>query len=267
MSATPVADLLEVGLVQADLVWQDPAANRLRLADLMDRQPGCQLYVLPETFTTGFLGDAGAPAETMDGLTLTWLREQAAERTAAICGSVALDDFDGKRRNRFLFVTPEGSIHFYDKRHRFSYGGEDERYAAGQLPVTIEWRGWRIDLQVCYDLRFPVWCRNDRDFDIQIFVANWPTPRVDAWCCLLKARAVENQAYVLGVNRVGTDGNDVPYPGASMACGPGGECLLELGGLEGTGRVTLSRAGLHALREKLPFLADRDAYRLEPWQD
>lgn len=260
---TPAASTLEVGLIQADLRWQKPGANRDHLAGLMDREPGCCLYVLPETFTTGFLGDAGLPAETMDGSTVAWLREQAASRKAAVAGSVALDDEGGRRRNRLLFVTPDGAVHYYDKRHRFGYGGEGSRYAAGCSQTVAEWHGWRIDLQICYDLRFPVWCRNTRDFDIQLFVANWPTPRADHWSALLRARAIENQAFVVAVNRTGVDGNGVDYPGRSSVWDAAGERVIELGGDEATARASLSREALTSARTRFPFLADADRFKLE----
>jgi predicted amidohydrolase len=262
-AASDVAHTLEVGLIQADLVWQDAAANRRRLAALMDRQPGCQLYVLPETFTTGFLGDEGLEAETMAGPSVAWLREQARAREAALTGSLVIADEAGQRFNRMVFMPPEGDPVVYDKRHRFAYGGESERYTAGSAPAVAAWRGWRFDLQVCYDLRFPAWCRNTRDFGVQIFVANWPAPRADHWRSLLKARAIENQAYVLGVNRGGVDGNDVPYAGDTVARSFDGRRLLELGAGEATGRIRLERQALDEFREKLPFLADRDAFRLD----
>lgn len=254
---------MEVGLVQADLRWQDPEGNRQRLADLMDAQPGCDLYVLPETFTTGFLGDAGSEAESMDGATVAWLRRQARSRAAAVCGSVAISDEQGWRRNRLMFMPPEGELSWYDKRHLFSYGGEGNRYTGGDRHGLVQWRGWRIDLQICYDLRFPVWCRNTRGFDLQIFVANWPSPRVDAWLALLKARAIENQAFVVGVNRTGTDGNDVPYPGCSAAFDGGGQRLAELGPREGSVRVGLERNELLRLRERFPFIEDSDRFSLD----
>jgi omega-amidase len=162
--------------------------------------------------------------------------------------------------NRCLFVTAEGVLAFYDKRHLFGYGGEDQRYRAGNSHTVVEWNGWRIDLQICYDLRFPVWCRNNRGYDLQLFVANWPSPRVEAWRSLLKARAIENQSYVIGVNRCGKDGNGIDYPGCSSAWGPLGETLLEMGPDEGAGRVSLDRQALLELRERLPFLADADAF-------
>ncbi len=255
---------LKTALVQAELRWQAPEANRDHLAELMDQAPQADLYVLPETFTTGFLGDAERQAEAFDGPTLEWMRAQAKGRSAAITGSLALTDEQGLRRNRMVFMRPEGKASWYDKRHLFAYGGEDRRYAAGNAPTVVEWRGWRIDLQICYDLRFPVWCRNSRGFDLQLFVANWPTPRVEVWRLLLRARAVENQAFVIGVNRTGVDGNSVPYPGRSSAWDGGGECLAELGADESVTLVDLDLAALRDLRAKLPFLADADRFRIEP---
>ncbi len=255
---------LKVALVQAELRWQAPEANRDHLSDLMDQAPEADLYVLPETFTTGFLGDAERQAEAFDGPTLDWMRSQAERRSAAITGSLALSDEQGLRRNRMVFMCPDGESSWYDKRHLFAYGGEDRRYAAGRAPTIVEWRGWRIDLQICYDLRFPVWCRNSRGFDLQLFVANWPTPRVEVWRLLLRARAVENQAFVIGVNRTGVDGNSVPYPGRSSAWDGGGECLAELGADESVTLVDLDLAALRDLRAKLPFLADADRFRIEP---
>jgi predicted amidohydrolase len=261
MTQARSSDRLTLALVQADLIWGDPEANRRRLAELMDRQPGADLYVLPETFTTAFLGDEGAPDEPMaGGPTLDWLRDQAARRGAAVCGSYVVVE-EGCRHNRFVFVDEAGEyLGHYDKRHLFGPGGEGQRYTPGQQHTLIEWQGWRIDLQVCYDLRFPVWCRNDRDFDLQLFVANWPSPRTAHWQALLRARAIENQAYVIGVNRVGVDGKQIPYSGASLAFGPAGETLLELDDSETVAPVVLSRSALEDYRAKLPFLNDRDLF-------
>ncbi len=256
------AEQLDVALVQADLRWQDAEGNRRRLSGLMDRQPGCDLYVLPETFTTGFLGDAGLDAERMDGPSVAWLCSQARERNAAVCGSLVIADEDGSRRNRFVFAVPDGQPQYYDKRHRFGFGGEDTRYAAGGGPVVVDWRGWRIDLQVCYDLRFPVWCRNTREFDIQLFVANWPAARVDAWSALLKARAIENQAYVIGVNCSEIVGSDIAYPGCSGAWSMEGHRLVEMGADEAVVRVRLDRERLDQYRKQFAFLADADPFRL-----
>ncbi len=260
----PGASGLRVALVQAELRWQAPEANREHLAGLMDQAPAADLYVLPETFTTGFLGDAQAQAEAFEGPTLAWLRSQAQARAAAIAGSFAVTDERGDRRNRLVFMPPDGPAAWYDKRHLFAYGGEDQRYVAGAAPRVVEWRGWRIDLQICYDLRFPVWCRNVRNFDVQLFVANWPTPRVEAWRLLLRARAVENQAFVIGVNRTGEDGKGVLYPGRSSAWDGAGDCLVELPADESVSLVTLDRDALLSLRAKLPFLIDADRFSIEP---
>ena len=255
------SDILKTALVQARLQWQDPAANRDHLSGLMDRQPGCDLYLLPETFSTGFLGDRPDQPETMDGVTVAWMQEQAHERSAAVAGSLAM--LDGQRRvNRFLFVTADGVLAHYDKRHLFGFGGEDERYQHGHSHTTIEWRGWRIDLQICYDLRFPVWCRNSREFDLQIFVANWPAPRVEAWCALLKARAIENQCYVIGVNRTGSDGNNIQYSGRTSAFDPMGESLIAMGDEENVAVIELNINKLRDIREKFPFLRDADDFKL-----
>ncbi len=254
---------LTIALVQAELRWQDAQANRDHLQALMDGGPEADLYVLPETFTTGFLGDQGCEAEPYDGPTLAWMQAQAGQRQAAITGSAALADEAGQRRNRMVFMPPDGQPSWYDKRHLFSYGGEDQRYAAGKSQTIVEWRGWKIDLQICYDLRFPAWCRNDRDYDLQLFVANWPSPRVEAWRLLLRARAVENQAFVVGVNRSGRDGKGVDYPGRSVVVNAAGERLTELGPNETVQAVTLDKAELKSFRQQLPFLQDRDRFELE----
>ncbi len=256
-------NLLDIAMVQARLRWRDPVTNRKHLGQLMDQSTGADLYLLPETFSTGFLGDSETAPETMSGESVAWMVEQAVDRKAAIAGSLALLDDAGKRRNRFLFVTAEGILAYYDKRHLFGFGGEDERYSAGRTPCTFEWRGWKIDLQVCYDLRFPVWCRNSRGFDLQLFVANWPSPRVLAWQSLLRARAIENQSYVIGINCSGVDGNDIDYPGCSSAWSGMGECLVELDQREQVSRVTLDRDKLHELRRKFPFLKDADRFVID----
>jgi len=262
MAAASPSDVLTLALIQADLVWADPEANRHRLEQLMEQQPGVDLHVLPETFTTGFLGDEdAADDESMGtGPTLEWMRAQARGREAAICGSYVVVE-NGRRHNRFVFVDQTGEcLGHYDKRHLFGPGGEGQRYTPGDQLTLIEWHGWRIDLQVCYDLRFPVWCRNDRDFDLQLFVANWPSPRTSHWQALLRARAIENQAYVIGVNRVGVDGKQVPYSGCSLAFGPVGETLLELDDSESVAAVELDRRALESYRTKLPFLGDGDSF-------
>ncbi len=253
---------LQVTLVQATLRWREPAENRAHLQRLvLEAETAADLVVLPETFTTGFLGDAGSQAETMEGETVSWMRDLATATRAAVCGSLVVED-GGERYNRFVFVTPEGAVHHYDKRHLFAHGGEHTRFAAGAERVVFEWRGWRICPQVCYDLRFPAWCRNRDDYDLLLLVANWPDKRIYAWDVLLQARAIENQACVVGVNRVGADGNGKLYPGHSAAYGALGETLTRMGEEEGCATVRLDAGELAGVRDRLPFLADADAFEL-----
>ena len=267
MSTAP-ADTLRCALVQADTRWADPVANRENLARMMNSAPGCDLYVLPETCNTGFLGDedlekAGRGAEIRDSRELAWLASQAGDRGAAIACSIVVEE-DGNLFNRFVLARPGMASATYDKRHLFGFGGEGKRYTAGDRRVRAELAGRRVDLQVCYDLRFPVWCRNDNAFDLQIFVANWPRPRVEAWRTLLKARAIENQAMVIGLNCVGVDGKGVEYPGSSCAWNALGESLAgPLGDREQVATFGLDFAAQDEIRKKFPFLPDRDGYSLE----
>jgi len=261
MNSNPVAtrSTWRCALVQADTRWADPAANRENLQRLMDRAPGCDLYVLPETCTTGFLGDPDCPPGAADE-DLDWLRAAAHARGAAIACSLVVDE-NQKRFNRFVLARADGTEATYDKRHLFGYGGEDRRYTAGSARMRAGLLGRRVDLQVCYDLRFPVWCRNDSAFDVQIFVANWPAARVAHWKTLLAARAIENQALVIGVNRVGRDGKGVEYPGASGAWNPLGDALV--GPLDAREQVAVCELDFDALaetRQRFPFLADRDRF-------
>ena len=249
-------------LVQAQLGWKDPERNRAHLEQLVNAAPGdIDLAVLPETFTTGFLGDADLPEEGMNGPTVNWMKQLAAARDCALAGSAVITE-QGKRFNRFLFVTPSGEVRFYDKRHLFAFGGENQRYAAGRKRVIIEFRGWRINLQVCYDLRFPAWCRNRDDYDLMLLVANWPKKRVGHWASLLHARAIENQAWVIGVNRVGQDGNGFRYPGRSVVHDPLGECVADLGSEEAVRQVPLDLSAVEHIRSEFPFQADADEFEL-----
>jgi len=256
-----MADDLKVTLVQACLQWRDPARNRAQLAELVQEAGPSDLFVLPETFTTGFLGDTDESAEAMDGPTVDWMRKLALAHGAAICGSAVIVE-KGGARNRFLFVGPEGEVHFYDKRHLFSYAGEDGRYVAGRDRVLFEYAGWRICPQICYDLRFPVWCRNRDDYDLLLFVANWPSPRVAAWDALLRARAIENQCWVVAVNRVGRDGNGVAYPGHSAVYDPMGDAVIAPWEEEGCHSAELSLETLRVVRERFPFSAEADAFQI-----
>ena len=254
---------LNVLLVQAQLGWKDPSSNRNHIAGLLDSTPpDFDLAVLPETFTTGFLGDDDQGAEGMDGPTVSWMLEQCSKHGCALAGSAVITE-NGHRYNRMIFATPEGILGTYDKRHLFSYGGEDRRYTAGTERVTVDYRGWRINLQVCYDLRFPAWCRNRGDYDLMLLVANWPRKRVAHWLTLLHARAMENQSWVIGVNRVGEDGNGFVYPGCSVAYDPLGETPAKLGAEEECRLVELDLERVRDVRSTFPFLNDADEFELE----
>ena len=266
---------LRISLVQGDTRWHDPAANRDHYAALVAPLAGkTDLVILPETFTSGFSNEAIDQAEGMDGPTVAWIGEQARALGAAVTGSVQLrvDAGDGTPRvcNRLLWATPDGGLAHYDKRHLFRYAGEHKRYAAGRERLCVEWKGWRINPQVCYDLRFPVFCRNrydversgQLDFDLQLFVANWPAPRAHAWKTLLRARAIENLCWVAAVNRVGSDGNGLAYDGDSAVIDFLGQAQVEAHGCEQVLTTTLSAAALAAHRERFPAMLDADAFDL-----
>jgi len=260
---------LRVSLVQGATRWHDPVGNREYYGSLIAPLAGhTDLVVLPETFTSGFSNEAIHNAETMDGPSVAWLREKAKELDAAITGSVQLRASEGVF-NRLLFVTPDGEVRHYDKRHLFRYADEHKRYASGRDKLIVEWKGWRICPLVCYDLRFPVFSRNGHDpqrgfnYDLVLFVANWPAARAHAWRTLLRARAIENLSYCLGVNRVGTDGNQLPYSGDSGVLDYLGQAMVDLGAQEQTVTVTLDPAALAAFREKFPAWMDADAFELK----
>ncbi len=265
---------LRVSLVQGDTRWHDPAGNRAYYAGLIEPLAGrTDLVVLPETFTSGFSNEAIAHAEDMRGPTVAWLRETARRLDAAVTGSVQLHA-DGAHGtgvyNRMLFVTPDGEARHYDKRHLFRYANEHERYAAGGERLVVTWRGWRILPQVCYDLRFPVWLRNRHDaeaeagmaYDLAVFVANWPSPRRHAWRTLLRARAIENLACCIGVNRVGRDDNGHDYAGDSVVLDPLGMALVDLGAREQVVTTTLDATQLLEHRRHFPAWMDADAFHL-----
>lgn len=261
---------LRVALVQGATRWHDPAANRHYYGQLIAPLRGSDLVVLPETFTSGFSNEAIHSAEDMDGPTVAWLAAQARRLDAAVCGSVQLRVRD-QVFNRLLFATPDGAVRHYDKRHLFRHADEHKRYAAGSERIVLEWRGWRIALMVCYDLRFPVWSRNRYDeaaqrfdYDLVVYVANWPSARRHAWRTLLAARAIENLAFCVGVNRVGYDGNDLHYAGDSVAHDFLGQPLVEVGAQEQVVTVALDAAALAAHRERFPAWLDADRFELSP---
>lgn len=261
---------LRISLVQGATRWHDPAGNREYYGDLIKPLANItDLVILPETFTSGFSNDAIDKAEGMDGPTVAWIREQASSLNAVVTGSVQLRTNEGVF-NRLLWATPDGELQYYDKRHLFRYAGEHKRYAAGEKRLTVEWKGWRINPLVCYDLRFPVYSRNrynverqdQLDFDLQIFVANWPAARAYAWKTLLRARAIENLCYVAAVNRIGVDGNGLEYSGDSAVIDFLGQPLIETTGEEGIVSSVISGAELTAHRERFPAMLDGDTFSL-----
>ena len=262
---------LTVSLVQGATRWHDAAGNRAYYGDLARGLAGrgSDLVVLPETFLSGFTNETLHNAERMDGEALPWLRDLAAGIGAVITGSIVVRV--GERYfNRLLWMRPDGTFEFYDKRHLFRMADEHTRYAGGEQRLIVELNGWRICPLVCYDLRFPVWIRNRRnaeatggmDYDLVLFVANWPQPRRHAWRTLLRARAIENLCYCAGVNRVGRDGNDLAYAGDSAVLDMLGEPLVELGAQEQTVTVTLDATPLLAHRQRFPAWMDADDFEL-----
>lgn len=254
---------LKISGIQADLIWHDPEANRSQLYNLIVQSPQADVYVLPETFSTGFSMDTLQLCEEMNGPTHQWMMELARQKEAVICGSVIIREGE-KIFNRFLWINPKGQTEVYDKRHRFTMAGEHKHFSAGNKQLIVELKGWRILLLVCYDLRFPVWSRNRNNYDAVFYIANWPAARVTAWSKLLQARAIENQCYVVGVNRVGTDGNGIVYSGDSAIVDPKGEVISKLDfGEEGHVSAELDMTELLSFREKFPVLEDGDDFELK----
>ncbi len=233
-----------------------------------------ELVVLPEMFSTGFSMEPALLAETMEGETVAWMKRVAAEKKIILTGSVIIEE-DGKYYNRLIWMLPNGQYGVYDKRHRFAYAGEDEQFTAGSKRLIASVKGWKINLLVCYDLRFPVWARQKTsspsapaeerlEYDLLIYVANWPERRSHAWKTLLQARAIENQCYVVGVNRVGDDGNQIHYSGDSMVIDPLGEILQTATQQENIFTVVLQKTSLEEVRTKLPFWKDADEFSIFP---
>lgn len=256
-------NILHIALIQSSLAWENPEENRINFTNkIITITQKVDIIVLPEMFTTGFTMNASEVAETMQGDSVSWMQKIAQQKHAAVIGSVVIAD-DGNYYNRLLFVHPNGEIDFYDKRHTFTLAGEDKVYTAGRKKLIIDYRGWKICPLICYDLRFPVWARNTEDYDLLIYVANWPNVRVNAWDTLLKARAIENMSYCIGVNRVGKDDNGHEYSGHSAAYDILGNRIdaipFEKEAIE---IITLKKSEIEAHRSKLNFLNDRDSFSL-----
>ncbi|MEG1543250.1 MAG: amidohydrolase [Tannerellaceae bacterium] len=259
-----MAESLRISLIQAHIIWEDRSENLKYYSDLLRRLSGTiDLAILPETFTTGFSMNVEALADPMEGETLRSVKEWAKQYDMAISGSF-IASADGKYYNRAFFVTPDGVSYFYDKRHLFRMAGEDRHFTPGSKQLIVFYKGWNVCMQVCYDLRFPVWSRNiGNAYDLLIYMANWPEARREAWRSLLPARAIENMAYVCGVNRVGVDGKGFAYSGDSLAISPKGKCLLDVGREEATPICTLNKSELTELRVNFPVESDADKFTID----
>ena len=252
---------MKINIIQHDIIWANPSGNIQRLDRLIDEQPGADLYVLTEMFSTGFATKPEGIAEHEDSPTITWMKQKANQCNAAIAGSIAIEH-EGKYFNRFYFVKPDGEVVTYNKRHLFTYGGEDKTFTKGDERVIVTYQGVRFLLQICYDLRFPVWSRNLGDYDAILYVANWPTPRVEAWKALLRARAIENQCYVAGVNRVGNDPS-CQYCGGSAIIDPYGKTLASCeDNKECSVTAEIEMQELEKFRKHFPVLNDQDEFEL-----
>ncbi len=257
------SDQLNITLVQSDIIWEDKEANLSHYAQLMDGiKEKKEVVVLPEMFSTGFSMAAEKLAEPMTGPSVRWMKDIAAKYGCILTGSLIIEE-EGKYYNRLLWVQPNGQLGHYDKRHLFGYGDEDKHYSPGDKRLIAQVKGWRICLMVCYDLRFPVWSRNQGDeYDVLLYVANWPERRSLAWRTLLQARAIENMSYVIGVNRIGKDGIDIQYVGESSVFGPLGETLWQKKDEPAVYTITLEKESLLKTRAHFPFLQDGDKFVL-----
>ena len=270
---------LNITTIQTDLHWENKDANFRMLEEKISTvRDKMEIVILPEMFSTGFSMNTRMLAEKMDGPTIQWMARVCSTNNIILTGSVIIEDDHGKYFNRLIWMLPNGQLGYYDKRHRFAYAGEDKHYSAGNKRFIASVKGWKINLQVCYDLRFPVWSRQavyshlpkdngtgpaKPEYDLLIYVANWPERRIHAWKTLLQARAIENQTYVVGVNRTGTDGNNIYYSGESMVIDSLGQVLYTKTHEEDIFTTTLDKRSLDETRSKLPFLEDADKFVIE----
>ena len=257
-------DILKVAMIQTDVVWEQVTKNLTRFDKLIESISNpVDLIIFPEMFTTGFSNHPEKLAENMNGDTVNWMKEIALNKDSYLSGSIIIEE-ENKFYNRFLFIAPDGTVQFYDKRHLFNIHDGETQYCRGISRQIFKMGEWNICPQICYDLRFPVWYRNSGDYDILINVANWPEARCENWMTLLRARAIENMVYSIGVNRIGSDANRISYVGESMAVNPKGEVLNEINpGFEGIIHVQLSREQLKILRKNFPVLQDADTFHLD----
>ena len=262
---------LTVTLIQTSLHWENKAANLAMFSEkIASINTSPQVIILPEMFSTGFTMQPEVFAETMDGETVNWMKKTAVEKRAILTGSIAAKEND-RYYNRLIWMLPNGQFGYYDKRHLFAYAGEDSHYTPGTKRLITSVNNWKINMQVCYDLRFPVWARQQviagdgnkiPEYDLLIYVANWPERRNHAWKTLLQARAIENQCYVIGVNRIGNDGNDIYHSGNSMVISPVGEVLYHHAHEEDIFTITLQKELLNETRTRFPFWKDADNFTI-----
>ncbi len=254
---------LKIVCIQTDIVWENSEVNiekyNLLIRTISDE---VDLIILPEMFSTGFSMNPQNFAETTNGFSVNWMKEIAIQKQVAIMGTLAIKE-SNKFYNRLVFVHPNGKIEINDKRHLFSYGGENKVFTAGNSRLIIEYKGWKICPLICYDLRFPVWSRNNKEYDVLIYMANWPKPRISAWDVLLKARAIENMCYTIGVNRVGVDGNKLEYVGHTQVIDSLGNIVSNsIAGKEMVIEAVLDKEKLNRTRNKFQFLNDRDSFEI-----
>lgn len=254
---------MKIALIQTHLYWEDAFKNRENFDSKIDEiDSEVNLIVLPEMFSTGFTMNASVVAETMQGKTIEWMKLKAKQKKAAITGSVIITE-NGAFYNRMFFIFPSGDFQYYDKRHLFSLAGENEFYTAGTEKVIVDYIGWKICLQICYDLRFPVFVRNVENYDMLLYVANWPKVRTNAWDALLKARAIENLSFVVGVNRIGQDANNYEHIGHSQLIDFLGNYILEPQETDAVFVVELDKQEMLETRKKLDFLSDKDTFEIK----
>jgi len=255
---------LSFSLIQTTLFWEDKAANLAMLAKkIMGIEEYTEIIVLPEMFSTGFSMQPEKFAETMDGPSVDWMRRISAEKKVILTGSLMIKE-DEKYYNRLIWMLPNGELGYYDKRHLFAFAEEDQHYSAGNKRLIASVKGWKINLQICYDLRFPVWARQQgEEYDLLLYVANWPEKRNHAWKTLLTARAIENQCITIGVNRVGLDGNNIAHSGDSLIVGPLGEVLYHCAYEEAIFTITLQKEEINNARSQFPFWKDADFFQIQ----
>ncbi|CAM3915401.1 MULTISPECIES: amidohydrolase [Flavobacterium] len=254
---------MRIAIFQTKLVWESPKENRNLIQEYIDScDNSYELLILPEMFTSGFTMNTENVAEPMNGETIQWMQFNAKNKNSAIIGSLVIVE-NGNYFNRLVFVFPNGEIEYYDKRHLFTLAGEEKVYKKGTEKLIVEYKGWRICPLVCYDLRFPVFSRNVENYDLLIYVANWPKPRINAWNSLLKARAIENLSYVIGVNRIGLDANGMEYIGSSQVNDYLGDEIINCKDEQGIFIVEINKEEMQETRNKLNFLNDKDVFKIE----